>query len=473
MERSHPLTTVGHVRQRYFGPHTSLIVASAVIGIFAALGAIALKVGVHAITAQAHRLTFAGERPWLIFLLPMAGLLLVAGITRLFLHDNLGAGLPSLIRDVRVRDGRVAKHKLWSQIVTSAITMGMGGSAGLEPPIAATGGAIGSTLSQWLRFGRTERILLLASGAGAGVGAIFNAPIAGTVFALEILLANNALPLMVPMLIASACATLVSSLIYHGQPFVLITSSWDPQSLGFYVLLAFVAAPLSVFVIRIYRWMQHFATRNFSGPFTRAAVGGALLGLLIFFFPPLFGEGYDSVELLLQGRAAELAMHAPVTFQLGVWNIVLLTLGLTVLKVVATALTVHSGGNGGMFGPSLFIGAMLGFTFARAVNLTGVMELNEVNFTVVGMAAVLSGAIHVPLTAIFLIAEITGGYALFVPLMIVTSLSYLASRYMEPTSVYGTPPAMVVNAEPARSDAQGKEAGPTKNGTPEGVPPRP
>lgn len=473
MERSHPLTTVGHVRHRYFGAHTSLIVASIVIGTLASLGAVALKQGVHSISEWVHHLTFAEHQRYLVFILPMAGLMLVAGITRLFLHDNLGAGLPSLIRDVRMRDGRVAKHKLWSQILTSAITMGMGGSAGLEPPIAATGGAIGSTLSQWLRFGRTERILLLASGAGAGVGAIFNAPIAGTVFALEILLANNALPLMVPMLIASACATLISSLIYHGQPFVLITSTWDPHSLGFYVLLAFLAAPLSVFVIRIYRWMQHFATRHFSSPFTRAAVGGALLGLLIFFFPPLFGEGYDSVELLLQGHAADLAIHAPVSFHLGVWNIVLLTLGLTVLKVVATALTVHSGGNGGMFGPSLFIGAMLGFTFARAVNLTGIMELNEVNFTVVGMAAVLSGAIHVPLTAIFLIAEITGGYALFVPLMIVTSLSYLASRYMEPISVYGTPPPIVVNAEAARPGNKGDGGATTKNGTPEGVPPRP
>jgi CIC family chloride channel protein len=217
--------------------------------------------------------------------------------------------------------------------------------------------------------------------------------------------------------------------------------------LGFYVLLAFIAAPLSVLVIRMYRWMADFSARRFKGPFTRAAAGGALLGLLIFFFPPLFGEGYDSVELLLKGQAGALALHAPVSFHLGAWNIVLLTLGLTLLKVVATALTVHSGGNGGMFGPSLFIGAMLGFTFAHAVNLTGIMQLNEVNFTVVGMAAVLSGTIHVPLTAIFLIAEITGGYVLFVPLMIVASLSYLVSRYMEPVSVYGTSPSVVVNEE--------------------------
>ncbi|MEO7081870.1 MAG: chloride channel protein, partial [Flavobacteriales bacterium] len=178
-----------------------------------------------------------------------------------------------------------------------------------------------------------------------------------------------------------------------------------------------------------------------------AAVGGLLLGILIFFFPPLYGEGYDSVELLLQGRAAELAKHAPIMLSLGPWNIVMLTLALTLFKVVAVSFTVHSGGNGGMFGPSLFIGGMLGFTVAHALNLSGVIEVNEVNFTVVGMAAVLSGTIHVPLTAIFLIAEITGGYALFVPLMIVASISYLVSRYMEPISVYGAPPPVVVNEE--------------------------
>jgi CIC family chloride channel protein len=447
MERSHLLTKVGHVRQRWFGAHTSLIVASIAIGILAALGAVVLKEGVHEIATAVHRFTFAGGRPYLVFIFPMAGLLLTVGFTRVFLHGKLGAGLPGLVRDVRVHDGRVDRHKLWSQVLTSAITMGMGGSAGLEPPIAATGGAIGSNMAQLLRFGRSERILLLASGAGAGVGAIFNAPIAGTVFALEILLANNALPLMVPMLIASACSTLVSSLIYHGQPFVLITDSWDSHALPFYVLLAFAAAFLSVYVIRTYRWTAAFAARHFKSPFTRAAAGGTLLGLLILFFPPLFGEGYDSVELLLKGQAADLAINAPISLHLGVWNIVMLTLGLTVLKVVATSLTVHSGGNGGMFGPSLFIGGMLGFTFAHAVNLLGIAQLNEVNFIVVGMAAMLSGSIHVPLTAIFLIAEITGGYVLFVPLMIVTSLSYLASRYMEPISVYGTPPGMAVNEE--------------------------
>ncbi|MBK9421818.1 MAG: chloride channel protein [Flavobacteriales bacterium] len=465
MERSHPLTTVGQVRQRYFGPQTSLIVVSVVVGCLASLGAVALKQGVHLISEAVHGVTFSEGKRAFVLIFPMVGLLLVAAITQFLLNGNLGAGLPSLVRDVRLRDGRVAKHKMWSQVVTAAITEGMGGSGGLEPPIAAAGGAFGSALAEMFRFGRAERILLLASGAGAGVGAIFNAPIAGTIFALEILLAKNALALVVPMLISSATATLVSSLLYSGQPFILITNSWNASSMPWYVLLAFIAALLSVYVIRTYRFAAQFAATHFRNVYVKAAVGGLLLGILIFFFPPLFGEGYDSVELLLKGQAAELAQHAPIMLSLGPWNIVMLTLGLTLFKVVAVSFTVHSGGNGGMFGPSLFIGAMLGFTFAHALNLSGVAQVNEVNFTVVGMAAMLSGTIHVPLTAIFLIAEITGGYALFVPLMIVTSISYLVCRYMEPISVYGTPPPTIVNSSSA--------PGITKDGTPEGVPPRP
>lgn len=471
MERSHPLTTVGKVRQRFFGPQTSLIVVSVIVGCLASLGAVVLKQGVHFISEAVHSVTFSEGKRAFVFLFPVLGLLLVGAVTKLLLHGNLGAGLPSLVRDVRLRDGRVAKHKMWSQVVTAAITEGMGGSGGLEPPIAASGGAFGSALAQLFRFGRAERILLLAGGAGAGVGAIFNAPIAGTIFALEILLAKNALALVVPMLISSATATLISSLIYSGQPFVLITDSWNSASMPWYVLLAFVSALLSVYVIRTYRWTARFADAHFRNVFVKATVGGLLLSTLIFFFPPLFGEGYDSVELLLRGRAAELAGHAPVALALGPWNIVMLTLGLTLFKVLAVSFTVHAGGNGGMFGPSLFIGGMLGFTFAHALNLSGVAQVNEVNFTVVGMAAMLSGTIHVPLTAIFLIAEITGGYVLFVPLMIVSSLSYLVCRYLEPVSVYGTPPATVVDHAPRGTGAELRDK--TKNGTPERVPPRP
>ncbi len=427
-------------RRRFMGERTSLVITSVLIGLASSLCAVALKSGVHLTTAFANRVLFTGDHAYLVLLIPAIGVLLSVWITRQFLGGDLGRGLPNLLKDAQLHGGNVAPHKIWSQVVTSILTMGTGGSAGLEAPLAITGGAIGSNAARWLGFGQAERMLLLASGAAAGVAAIFNAPIAGTVFALEILLLNNAMKLVVPVIIASASATVLSSLINFGQPFVLITDSWSAAALPYYVVLAFLGAAFSVYVIRMYHGIAGLFAR-FARPYPKALFGSLLLGALIFVFPPLFGEGYDSVRLLLAGDAGALANYAPWHLELGVWNIVFLALGLLLLKVVAAGLTLGAGGNGGMFGPSLFIGAMLGFTFAHAVNLSGITHLNEVNFAVVGMAAMLSGTIHVPLTAIFLIAEITGGYALFVPLMIVSSLSYLVSKYLHHESVYGAPPA--------------------------------
>ena len=358
--------------------------------------------------------------------------------TRYWLKGDLGRGLPSVLKAIRERESVVETHKLYSQVATSILTMGAGGSAGLEAPIASTGAAWGSKIAQWLKFDRTTRTLLLACGSAAGISAIFNAPIAGAIFSMEVLLVNVAIPQVVPVLISSASAAFLSSLIYKGQPFVLITDSWNTAALPWYIGLAFFAALISAYCIRGY-FVVGDLLRKVEGPYLRLQVGGVLLGALILFFPPLLGEGYDGVQKLLHQDPHLLAEHAPVALRLGSWSLEALVLGLMLLKVLATSLTVHAGGNGGMFGSSLFTGAMTGFGFAHAVNLLGIAQLNEVNFTVVGMAAVLSGTIHIPLTAIFLIAEITGGYALFVPLMIVASLSYVVSRGMVPYSVYSRP----------------------------------
>ncbi|MEO8588616.1 MAG: chloride channel protein, partial [Flavobacteriales bacterium] len=216
------------------------------------------------------------------------------------------------------------------------------------------------------------------------------------------------------------------------------TDSWNSTALPYYFGLALFAALVSVYTVRVYHGINARFDR-YKNPWAKAVIGGVLLGTLILLFPPLLGEGYDSVEKLLDGSAPLLSSYAPLTMELGAWNLEALVFGLMLLKVVATSLTLGSGGNGGMFGPSLFIGGMCGFAFAHGINLLGFAQLNEVNFTVVGMAAVLSGAIHVPLTAIFLIAEITGGYALFVPLMLVSSISYLIARSVQPYSIYSKP----------------------------------
>ncbi|MBS1580623.1 MAG: chloride channel protein [Bacteroidetes bacterium] len=425
-------------RRHYFGEDTSLIIAGVIIGVFGALGAVALKAGVSQVTRSLHGWLFGSDRAFLVLVIPLAGILLSVLFTKLWLNGDLGRGIPPVLKAVREKHGFVEFHKLYSQVVTSILTMGTGGSAGLEAPIAVTGAAWGSNIARWLKFDQGARILLLSCGAAAGISAIFNAPIAGAIFALEAILINIAIPMVVPVLIASASAAFVSSLIYKGQPFVLITDSWNAAALPYYFGLALFAALVSVHTIRLYHGLGARFSR-IKDPWVKAVTGGLLLGVLILFFPPLLGEGYDSVEKLLHGQASRLAEHAPLMLELGPWNLVALVLGLMLLKVVATSLTLGGGGNGGMFGPALFIGAMCGFAFARTMHLLGLADLNEVNFTVVGMAAILSGSIHVPLTAIFLIAEITGGYALFVPLMLVSAISYLVSRSIQPYSIYGQP----------------------------------
>lgn len=280
-----------YLRRRLLGEHTSLVVISVLIGMASALCAAALKSGVHYATLLAHERLFERGLGLLVIGLPVLGLVGSVFLTRLFLRGDLGRGLPNLLRDVQERNGVVALHKVWSQVATSILSMGFGGSAGLEAPIATTGGAVGSNVARWWGLDKATRILLLASGTAAGIAAVFNAPVTGTVFALEILLSTGGMAYVVPVLIASATATFFSSQINYGQPFVLITRSWDPGALLYYVVLALVAAFLSIYAIRVYRWMGASLGRM-DRVWNKAITAGLLIGAMIFFFPPLYGEGY-------------------------------------------------------------------------------------------------------------------------------------------------------------------------------------
>ncbi len=426
---------IGFLRKKYFGTRTSLILTSIVIGLFTALGAVILKNGVHLIHDWVEMISSRQNSGFLIFIFPAIGIILTVAYSQIFLHGKLRRGVTNIIYSISRRSSNISKNNLYSQMISSILTVGFGGSAGLEAPIATTGSAIGSTTAGFLNFNLKERTLLLACGAAAGISAIFNAPIAGVIFAFEILLVDMPIPVIVPLLIASASSALLSHLIYSGQPFVLITESWPSEHLLYYIVFAFITAFVSVYSIRTYFFIGDLFTSPKS-PYLKAVTGGLLLGGLIFLFPPLYGEGYDSVLRLIHQDSAAVLRENHFIPDVGIWTLVIFTLSLLLLKVVATSLTVGAGGNGGMFGSSLFSGAMCGFTFAHMINLTGLAQLNEVNFTVIGMAAMMSGIIHAPLTAIFLIAEITGGYALFLPLMIVSSISYMVSRYFEPFSVY-------------------------------------
>ncbi|GAB2940137.1 chloride channel protein [Hymenobacter coalescens] len=424
-------------RLRHVSDRVYLILVSILVGTLAGLAAVLLKNAVHWGQQLLYGWIPEQNRVFALFLYPIIGIGLTVLFTRYVLGGNLGRGIGPIIYSVARQGSIVPRSKLYSQWVSSLLTVTFGGSAGLEAPISVTGSAIGSNLARILRVSRRERRLLVGCGAAAGVAAIFNSPIAGVLFAVEVVLSELSAPFFIPLLISSATATVVSKFLFTGQPFVLITTSWSLDTIPFYLVLGLCAALASVYMIRVYFAADKIFER-WRGNFRKVALGGVGLGVLVFLFPPLYGEGYNVVQNLLSGEPQRLldASIFSVYRDENVWILLTVALCSMLLKVLATCITIGAGGNGGMFGSSLFSGALLGFIIARLINVSGWFVVPEVHFVVLGMAGVLAGVVHAPLTAIFLIAEITGGYALFVPLMFVTSCSYLITRYFEPYSVY-------------------------------------
>jgi CIC family chloride channel protein len=374
----------------------------------------------------------------LYFIFPVIGILVTVWFVKRFLGGHLGRGISPILFVISRKGSKVERHKTWSHLVTSAITAGFGGSAGLEAPIVVAGSAIGSNVGQMLHLSYRERTLLLGCGAAAGIAAVFNCPIAGVIFAFEVLLEGFTIPAFIPLLISAATAAVVSRVLYSGQLFYLITDGYQMSSLPFYVLLGILCGMISAYMTRMTLRIEG-KFEMFTKHFPKALVGGAMLGFLIFMMPSLYGEGYTTIQALFNEDHSSLtASFLFSTIDDNVWIVLGAGVAITFLKVIATSLTLGSGGNGGIFAPSLFSGSVLGYTMAYGVNLTSIIQLPIANFVACGMAGVLSGVVHAPLTAIFLIAEITGGYSLFVPLMIVSALSYFIARIFEPYSVYTT-----------------------------------
>jgi len=418
------------------GDKTFLVMAAVLTGIITSVLAVVLKVTVHFIQGIVQSGITTYKIGWMYIIYPLIGIFLSTLYVQRFLKGDLGRGTGLLLVDISRKRANVAKHKMYSQMISSMFTVGFGGSAGLEAPIVVTGSSYGSRIGNIFRMTLKEKTILIACGAAAGLSAIFNCPIAGVVFALEVILARVTVPVFIPILIASATSAVVSKLIYTGQPFYRISEEWDLSSIPFFLVLGLVSGLLSVYNIRVFSSAEDFFSK-YKRPYVKSIVCGILLGIGIFFFPPLYGEGYSNLLKILNGDYFHLLENTPLGFlSLNRWTILLFAFMLMMLKVIATSLTINGGGNGGMFGSSLFTGAFLGMIFAETINMLGIAKLDAVQFVVVAMAGMLSGAIHAPLTAIFLIAEITGGYMLFVPLMIVSALSYFVSKYFEPYSVY-------------------------------------
>jgi len=420
-----------HISNRNF-----LIIASVIVGCASALAAVILKMFVHWLHGiPVYFSNLYTNHLWFIYM-PLTGVILTVFITKFFFKGYLEKGLGLILFAISRKKAMIDPEKMYSHVITSGITIGLGGSAGLEAPIVITGSAIGSNIAKFFNLGYKERVLLLACGAASGIAAVFNSPIAGVIFAVEVLLTEISIPIFIPLLISTATSIIVSKALYKGQLFYLVTNDWYYNALPFYIILGGLCGLLSVYMTRSTLRLEALFGKQ-RNIYTKALIGGSCLGILIFLFPPLFGEGYDTVKSLLAGSPGDLLNFSIFeSLKDNPWIVLIITLLIIVLKVIATSLTTGSGGNGGIFAPSLFTGALTGFGLAFFVNTTGIAHLHTGNFIVVGMAGILSGVVHAPLTAIFLIAEITGGYVLFVPLMIVSALSYFISKYFEPYSIY-------------------------------------
>jgi CIC family chloride channel protein len=422
---------INHVSTRNF-----LILASIIVGCVSALAAAILKTFVHWLhNIPDYFSRVSVHHLWYIFM-PLLGVVATVLITKFLFKGRLEKGLGAILYAISRKSAKVEPEKMYSHVITSGITIGLGGSAGLEAPIVITGSAIGSNIARLLNLGYKERLLLLACGAASGIAAVFNSPIAGVIFAVEVLLSEISIPIFIPLLISTATSIIISKAIYKGQLFFLVTNDWYYNAIPFYIILGGLCGLLSVYMTRTTLRLESFFAKT-NNIYIKAILGGATLGVMIFLFPPLFGEGYDTVKGLLAGSYPDLLNFSFLeVFKHNPWIILVFTLAMIPLKVIATTFTTGSGGNGGIFAPSLFTGALTGFALAFFINTTGLTTLHTGNFIVVGMAGILSGVVHAPLTAIFLIAEVTGGYVLFVPLMIVSALSYFISKYFEPYSIY-------------------------------------
>jgi chloride channel protein, CIC family len=405
-----------------------IIVFSILVGMTAGVAAVILKTMVHSIR-QVLVSNHSLAKQYQIFInFPLLGILLTVLFIRIFLKGKFERGVASVLLAISRRSSRLERHKTFTHIITSALTIGFGGSAGLESPIVVTGSAIGSNFGKLPFFSYKERTLLLACGASAGIAAAFNAPIAGLLFSMEVLLADVALVSFIPLIIASVTGVLCSKIILREVILFNFRSlqPFDYHNIFFYLLLGGLAGLVSLYYAQVTLKVERLFHKL--GPeraFVKIIAGGFFLGILIFIFPPLFGEGYESIKDLSQGNMAALFQHTLYEqMQSSEWFILLFIGAIALVKVVATSVTLASGGNGGNFAPSLFVGAYVGFFFSRLTNMLTPYHLPEDNFTVVGMAGILSGVMYAPLTGVFLIAEITQGYDLIIPLMVVAATSY-------------------------------------------------
>ncbi len=425
------------ILRRKLSPQQFFILSSVVVALSSGVVSLLLKSLVHFIGHQVAHYSQVNHVLWMFTFLPLIGILLTVFYVQRFLKDPLLKGSAEIKYFIARHSSVLPKSQMYSHVISSALTVGLGGSTGLESPIVSTGSAIGSNFGKVYAFGYKERTVLLACGVAAGIAAVFNAPIAGVLFAIEAVLTDISITAFIPLIIAAATGALLSKIILQEGVVMSFTlrQPFNYHNVPFYVLLGIACGVFSLYHAKIYTWTEHLA-QKMKSPWLKAIVFGLALAILISFFPTLFGEGYITIKLLADMKPQALVEGSLIEGWIKNDFAVLIFITLVMLaKSFAAGFTLAGGGNGGNFGPSLFLGAYLGFAFARLINISGFSNLPETNFILVAMAGLLSGVFYAPLTAIFLIAEITGGYELMIPLMIVSALSLVVVRYFKPLSM--------------------------------------
>lgn len=426
-------------RERHFKESNFLIFLALIVGVICGLAAQLLKFLIHQIQ---HLLTshvsLTGAN-WVYLVLPLAGIILTVLFVKYIVKDNISHGVTRVLFAISQRKSRLKKKNTWASLIASSVTIGFGGSVGAEGPIVFTGAAIGSNIGQAFRLSPKVLMILVGCGAAAGIAGIFRAPIAGMLFTLEVLMLDLTGATVMPLLIASISGATVAYILegYGSEFFFAQSEPFMTRKIPYSILLGIFCGFVSLYFTRM-MFMMEGIFRRIKRQWVKLGMGGAVLAALIFLFPPLYGEGYGAINTLLEGDTS--AILDGTIFYLdrhSVWFIAFFIGMIILTKVFATSATNGAGGVGGTFAPSLFVGAMAGFLFAYVLNNLDLgIDISNKNFALMGMAGVMAGVMHAPLMAIFLTAEMTGGYDLFLPLLIVSCLSFMTIRFFEPYSIY-------------------------------------
>ncbi len=425
-------------RARKLNDTAFVLILSIIIGFLAGIAAAILKVTV--ITISDKLFSFYSDNDTILLLIgfPIIGILLTIIFLKYFVKDSVGHGVPRILYVISKLDGSMRNHKMFSSLIGGSLTASFGGSVGLESPIISTGASIGSSIGQLLKLSYKHKTLLIGCGAAGAMASIFTTPIAAVIFSFEVLLLDLSAASLIPLLMASVTGAVTTKLLTAEQYLVhfKVSEAFVIQDIPYFVILGIIGGFVAVY----FHYMHFKIIQQFSkikSIWMKAIIGGGLLGVLLYFFPPLYSEGYDAIRLIVSGKAESLLNYTFVDGSNVVVTLRIFVVLLVIFKVIATTLTTEAGGVGGIFAPAAVMGGFTGFVLARSINtLSTKIGLHESNFTLVGMAAVLGAVLMAPLTAIFLVAEMSNGYELIVPLMLSTSIAYLIAKRFNRHSIF-------------------------------------